>query len=501
MITAEEDIFRIKGISKHFGGIKALENISFGIRAGEIHAIVGENGAGKSTLMNILAGSLVQDQGDIHFDHQRITQQTPRKMQDLGVAMVYQELNLLPHRDVVQNVFLGRERTRHGVVLDYPAMRAETIEQLKRLGIDELPGGPVKNLPMATLQLVEIAKALLHRAKVVIMDEPNSALSEQESLKLFSIIRSLKNQGIAIIYISHRLEEVVNLADRITVLRDGNYIATVEAQSTSVQEIVAMMLGRRLDNMYPARKRAAKTEPRIVLAMERVTKRGKVQDINLTLRAGEVVGVFGLEGSGRQEIAEILYGLIEPDEGHIQVNGNQVRIRSPMAAKTHGIAYVPPDRKWEGLVLGQSIRTNISLPILARISRFGIIRGKRLNALVRSFAAKLNLKCSSMFQKVSDLSGGNQQKVVLSKALATEPAIIILSEPTRGIDIGAKREIYMQIYELAAQGLGVLFISSELPEVMALCDRIFVISAGTIRAEVRPDETDDDHVLALACGA
>jgi ABC-type sugar transport system ATPase subunit len=380
-------------------------------------------------------------------------------------------------------------------------MRKNTAEQLRLLGVEKFPEGPVKSLPVAALQLIEIAKALLRQSRVVIMDEPNSALSEQESRKLFDIIRSLKARGISIIYISHRLEEVLGLVDRITVLRDGCYIGTYEAAATSLQEIIDLMLGRKLENMFPTREHVSAPAAEPLLKLDRVSKEKKLHEVSLDLHEKEIVGIFGLEGSGRQEIAEILYGLLQPDSGGIAISGRKTILGSPIAAKARGIAYVPADRKWEGLVLGQDIRTNISLSILAKVCRFGILRNGFLSALVKRYIHKLNLKCSSMYQKAVDLSGGNQQKVVLSKALATEPRIIVLNEPTRGIDIGAKREIYDQIFELARDGLGVLFISSELPEIMALSDRIFVICGGTIRAEVKSEEVTENQVLALACGA
>jgi len=497
---SKQALISIENISKRFGGTQALNNVTFEIIPGEIHAIIGENGAGKSTLIKILSGIIKQDSGRIYFNGSEISNVTPKKIGELGIATVYQELNLFPNRDVAQNIFVGCEPLKHGIFVDKANMYEKSADLLKELGIDLVLKEPVKYLPIASQQLIEIAKILLHKAKVVIMDEPNSALTDRESEKLFKIIFNMKKRGVTIIYVSHKIEEVIKLADRITVLRDGRYIDTLIASKAKIKQVVSLMIGRRFEKMFPTKESTVPINQDIMFEIRNLSREREFQDISFFVKKGEIVGLFGLEGSGKNALAETIFGVRHPNQGEIFLDNKSVTIDSPIDAIRKGIAYIPSDRKQEGLILSQSVCNNVVLSVIDNISRFGVISFKELYELVRTYTSKLAIKYASITQKVINLSGGNQQKVVLSRNLVIHPRLFIMNEPTRGIDVGAKEEIYKLMLKLAAQGICIIFISSELPEIMALSDRILVLYYGKVKGEFLPEKTNKDELLALACG-
>lgn len=488
----------IRGVCKRFGGIQALEDVSFDICRGEVHAIVGENGAGKSTLMNILSGVIAKDTGHVFVKGVEVRNPNPKLMQRLGISTVYQELSLLPERDIAANLFLGAEPRWKRLFVDRSSMLKLSKNIMDLLGIDIDPYTRVGALPIGLQQLVEIGRSLLRKTDILIMDEPNSALTEQESRRLFQIILEMRARGTTIIYISHRIDEVFDIADRITVLRDGRYIKTLKAGETNAREVISLMVGRELGSMFP--KRTGEPGENVTLSVKGLSKAGKFQDVSFSLRRGEILGIFGLEGSGRTEMAESLFGVIQPDHGEIMINGRKTMITSPRYALRQGIAYVPPDRKREGLVLQLPLRSNLAMCVLRARSRYGLIRRRDIEGLSWEYIRKLKIKCLGPGDKVVNLSGGNQQKVVLGKGLTANPTVLILNEPTRGIDVGAKQEIYSLVRSLTAEGMSIVFISSELPEIMALSDRILIMSRGKLCGEVKPDESTRDEVLALACG-
>jgi ribose transport system ATP-binding protein len=498
-MSTQELIF-IENISKRFGGTQALNNITFKIIPGEIHAIIGENGAGKSTLINILSGIIKQDSGRIYFKGSEISNVTPKKIGELGIATVYQELNLFPNRDTAQNIFVGHELLKNGIFIDKASMYEKSADLLKELGIGLDLKVLVKYLSIANQQLIEIAKIILHKANVVIMDEPNSALTDRESKKLFEIIFDMKKRGVTVIYVSHKIEEVIKLADRITILRDGHYIDTLIASKVEIKQVVSLMIGRRFEEMFPTKESTLPVSHDTIFEIRNLSREREFQGISFFVKKGEIVGLFGLEGSGKNDIAETIFGVKHPNQGEIFLDNKLVKIDSPIDAIRKGIAYVPSDRKQEGLILSQSVGNNVVLNVIDKISRFGVISFKELYELTKTYTSKLAIQYASITQKVINLSGGNQQKVVLSKNLVIRPRLIIMNEPTRGIDVGAKKQIYELMVKLAAQGMCIIFISSELPEIIALSDRILVLSNGEVKGEFLPEKTTKEELLAFACG-
>lgn len=497
---SEQALIFIKKVSKRFGGTQALNDVTFKIIPGEIHAIIGENGAGKSTLVNILSGVIKQDSGCIYFKGSEISNATPKKIGELGIATVYQELNLFPNRDIAQNIFAGYEPLKNGIFIDKANMYKRSAVLLKELGINLVLEEQVKHLSIGNQQLIEIAKIILHESNVVIMDEPNSALTDRESQKLFKIIFNMKKRGVTVIYVSHKIEEVINLADRITVLRDGRYIDTLIASKVEIKQVISLMIGRRFDKMFPTKESTHPIRHDIMFEIRNLSREREFQDISFFVKKGEIVGLFGLEGSGKNDIAETIFGIKHPNQGEIFLDNKSVTINSPIDAIRKGIAYVPSDRKQDGLILSLSVCNNIAMNVIDKISRFGVISFKELYELAKTYTSKLFIQYASISQKVIDLSGGNQQKVVLSKNLAIRARIFIMNEPTRGIDVGAKEEIYKLMLKLAAQGICVIFISSELPEIIAISDRILVLSNGKVKGEFLPEKTTKDELLAFACG-
>jgi len=494
MSGAAEQIIHVNGLNKSFSGIKALDNIQFDLIKGEVHALMGENGAGKSTFMKILMGLLYSDSGTINFNGELIENMDVHKMLQKGISMIHQEILMVPELTVAQNIFLGRE-IKLGYWVDEQQINQKSQEILNLIGLDLNVRTKAKNLSIAEMQLIEIAKAISNHAKVIIMDEPTSALSEKESEMLFKIIYELKSKGVAIIYISHKLEEIFQIADRITVLRDGKYIATKNTNELNKNSLISLMVGREIENLFASDSR----EPgNVILEVQELTKKSKFEDINFRVHAGEVLGIAGLMGAGRTEIARAIFGIDKIDKGEIILKGQKTEIRSPKDAIEKGIGYVSEDRKSLGFIPELSIIENISLSSLKKYSKGWFIQTKHEAKASSQMAGDLKIKAASLQQKVINLSGGNQQKVVIAKVLLTSPSLIILDEPTRGIDIGAKHEIYKLINQLANNGLAVIIISSELPEILGMSDRILVLSKGKQTAILTKLEATQEKIMHYA---
>jgi rhamnose transport system ATP-binding protein len=489
-----QTILALDGITKSFPGVRALSNISFDVREGEVHALLGENGAGKSTLIKIMSGVHRADTGTLKLDGKEVDFASPQEAQAAGIATIYQELLLFPELTVAENIFMGHApKTRFGT-LDWPAMKQRARELLASLDIHDLDvTALVGSLSVGNKQRVEIAKALSHKARILIMDEPTAALTEHDVERLFRIVRLLRDRGVGIVYISHRLEEVFLLADRVTVLRDGTFVATKPVAATDHDDLIQMMVGRRIEQLFP---KAATRPGAVVLELEQVSYAPITRNVSLRLRAGEILGIAGLVGSGRSELAEVIFGMTPAESGTIRIDGRAVTIASPSDAKHLGIAYVPEDRGRQGLVRPMPISENVSLASLSRVANRFFIDRRREAALAEESVERFQIRASGIGQIVGKLSGGNQQKVGLSKWLATEPRIIIMDEPTRGIDVGAKAEIHRLMGELAQKGLAILMISSELPEVLGMSDRVLVMRGGTIVAEVERADADQAGIAA-----
>ena len=488
---------RAAGISKRYPGVLALQDVGIEIAPGEIHALIGENGAGKSTLMKILYGVVQPDEGTIELDGTAVTIPSPLAAQALGISMVHQELNLIPGLDVARNVFLGRAPARSGGLLDWPRLYADTRALLARLGLRLDPRTPVRRLSTAQKQLVEIARALSWRPKLLILDEPTSSLTQTEIGELFRILKGLAGDGVSVLYCSHRLEELAEIADRVTVFRDGRYVATLDAGTTPTRELVRLMVGRGVEQQFPR----VRVEPGPeVLRVAGLAGAGFVADVSFAVRGGEIVGMAGLVGAGRSETARLIFGAEPRDAGTIAVDGRAVRIGKPADAIRAGIALLPEDRKLQGLVLPLSVANNVSLTTLGPLSVGGVVRQRRRDRLAERFVRDLRVRTPSIRAKVRNLSGGNQQKVVLAKWLATEPRVLIFDEPTRGIDVGAKVEVYGFMNALKERGAGVLLISSELPEVLGMSDRVLVMREGRLAGELSRESATPEAVIALASG-
>jgi len=485
----------LRGISKRFGATQALDDVSLELLPGEIHALVGENGAGKSTLVKILGGVHQPDSGSILSDGQAISLEGPATARALGIAVVHQEPRLFPDLSVAENVFLGHAPVgRRGI--DWAGMRRAAHEVFEELGVRMDVGAPVRGHSIADQQLIEIAKALSLESRVLILDEPTAALSAHEADRLFTIVRQLRDRGVAILFVSHRLDEVFALCDRVTVFRDGRHIITAPTAQLTTADLVRHMVGRAV-SLFPK----AESSPGDILLEVRDLARGKAfRGVSFVVRAGEIVGFAGLVGAGRTEVARVLFGIDRADQGEIRLDGEPIRFRSPSDALHSGIAYLPEDRHRDGLVLDFPIAANVSLPILPRLFPRLLMRAGVERALARGLAERLQVRMTGVDQLVSALSGGNQQKVVLAKWLATKPRVLILDEPTRGIDIGAKVEVHRIISELAASGLGIILISSDLPEVLAMPDRILVFHEGRISGEFDHARADQERVMFAATG-
>lgn len=496
--TGTSPLLVARGISKAFPGVQALEDVDLVCRRGRIQALLGENGAGKSTLTAVLTGVIQPDEGDILLEGRPVAFSQPREALRCGVAAVHQEFTLLPHRTVAENVFLGHEPSRRGLVRRNE-LTERAAELLRGLGIKDPPvNTPVRRLSVAQQQVVEIAKALAHDAKVLFMDEPSAVLAGAELERLFEIISGLADRGVSIVYISHRLAEVDQIADEVVVLRDGRLVAAGPKYDFPRAEIVRRMVGRSLEETFPQRT-SPLGEP--LLEVKNLLLPGTEPDgLNLHVRAGEIVGVAGMVGSGRSRLGRALVGLGAPSSGSVEIRGEQVSPLTLRKAMSHGVVYIPEDRKTSGLVLDLSVAANVSLPVLSELTRFGVLSRRLETTLAHDTIDRLGIRVSGPLQPTRQLSGGNQQKVVLGKWLAAEPQVLILDEPLRGVDVGAKAEIYAIIRDLAEAGAGILFISSELPEILGLSDRIVVMSEGRIVGELDRDDATEERILELAIG-
>jgi len=488
-------ILEMRGITKRFPGVVALDGVSFDVRAGEVHALVGENGAGKSTLMKILSGAYTPDEGTLLFEGEPISFSHPWEAQQKGISIIYQEFNLLPYRTVAENIFLGREPVRRGL-LDYGKLYQDTAELLARLGVDQWirPDTLVKDLSVARQQLVEIAKALSFSSKVLVMDEPTAALTDREVELLMELVRRLRDEGLGIVYISHRFKEIFAIADRITVLKDGRKVGTVDAADVTPDDLIRMMIGRPLETFYPEYARPEEIgEP----VLEVVGGGNDVlDDIHLTVRAGEIVGVAGLQGSGRTELLRAIFGVQPFTRGIVRLRGHEVRIRSPLDAVRLRIGFLTENRKEEGLALLQPVRDNVLLVHRALRALLAQANG---GPSVAELASRVDLRAAGLDQEVQYLSGGNQQKVVLAKWLAVDADVLLFSDPTRGIDVNAKAAIHRLIRSLARGGKAILLASSELPEIIGMSDRIVVMWDGRIHGEL-PAGAAEAEIMALATG-
>ena len=495
--TTREPAVELRGVTKRFGAVQALRGIDLALRGGRVHALVGENGAGKSTVVRILAGVHRPDLGQVLVDGRPTDLHNPADARDRGIAVIHQEPTLFPDLDVAENVFMGRHPRGRGGRVDWPRMYREVGELLGSLGVRLNPRIPVQGLSVADQQLVEIAKALSLDARVLVMDEPTAALSAREVDELFAIVRRLRDRGVALLFVSHRLDEVFELADQVTVLRDGAHVVTAAVEELTTDQVVRHMVGRRLETLFP---KAAAEIGGPVLQVRGLGRAGAFEDVSFELRRGEVLGCAGLVGAGRTELARVLFGIDRPDRGSILVKGVEVDVGSPAAAMAHGIAYVPEDRHQQGLVLEFGIADNVVLPILGRVCRLGILDRRRARTLARDYTERLGVRSTGLDQLAGALSGGNQQKVVLAKWLTTRPEILLLDEPTRGIDIGAKAEVHRIISSLAADGLAILLISSELPEVLAASDRVLVFHQGRLAGVFTRAEATEERLMFAATG-
>ena len=496
--TISQPALQMKGIVKTYPGVRALDNVSFDVGKGEVHALVGENGAGKSTLMKILAGAHSMDSGEILVNGAPVHITTPQKAMDLGISIIYQEFNLVPYLNAAENIFLGREPK--GTVpgfIDFKTMYSEAEKVIDQLGVKLNVRSPVNRLSIAQQQMVEIGKATSRNSTIIAMDEPSATLTEHELHALFELIRSLKEKGVSIVYISHRLEEIFEIADRVTVLRDGRLVGTNDVADIDREEIIRMMVGRELKEVIP---KVAAEVGKPALTVKNLTRNGVIHDINFTVRQGEVLGLAGLVGAGRTELARAIFGADPIDEGEISLNGDVVNIRSPRDAIRLGIGLVTEDRKALGLILGMVVRENVSLANLDALTRLGFVNRREEKKVAVQYIEDLMIKTPSTEQQVQNLSGGNQQKVVLAKWLFTQSKVLIFDEPTRGIDVGSKVEIYQLMNKLAATGAAIIMISSELPEILGMSDRILVMHEGRIAGELSREDATQEKIMSLATG-
>lgn len=496
-MTIATPLLEMRGISKRFPGVQALQDVSLEMRAGEVHALVGENGAGKSTLMRILVGVHHRDAGEIRLHDKKVEIPSPIHARTLGISIIHQELNQVPALSVAENIFLGREPRRGFGIVDYAAMYDRAGRLLADLGLPIDPHRKVGSLTVAEQQLVEIAKALSVEADLLIMDEPTAALTVEETERLFRFIHDLRARGVGIIYITHRLEEVFRIADRVTVLRDGHYVGTYAVSDVGMDDLIRLMVGRHLTEKFPK-------EPvpigAPVLEVRGLAAGGLFENVSFTLHRGEILGIAGLVGSGKTQVAHAVFGAIPLDAGEILLEGRAVMIRSPREAIAHGIGLVTEDRKRLGLVLSMNVRDNITLPVLPELARAGFVNRSREDDLVQEAVQELDMAVASPEQLVRQLSGGTQQKVVVAKWLQTHAKVLLLGEPTRGIDVGAKVEMYRLMVALAGRGVGILMISSELPEILGMSDRILVMHEGRITGVFTREQASQEAILASATG-
>ncbi len=497
MTNPSEPIVELVDISKQFGAVHALSHAKLQLYPGEVHALLGENGAGKSTLVKILGGIHRPDTGVIKISGEIVDLPSPAQSQHLGIAVIHQEPTLFPDLNVAENVFMGRHpRDRFGRV-NWKQMYRDVERLLVSLDVPLSVYTPAKGLSVADQQLVEIAKALSLNTRVLVMDEPTAALSAPEVEKLFTITRQLRQRGVAILFVSHRLEEVFALSDRVTIMRDGAHVITAPTSTFTSDDIIRHMVGRELTALFP---KGEAEIGEVILEVQHLTRTGVFRDVSFQLRRGEILGFAGLVGAGRTEVARVLFGIDRADAGEIRIDNLPVHISSPNAAMRHGLAYVPEDRRQQGLVMDFSISSNMTLPILQQFSRLGIVNRSREREVASDYSQQLQVRSAGIQQLVQALSGGNQQKVVLAKWLITKPSILILDEPTRGVDIGAKAEVHRIVSDLASKGLAIILISSELPEVLAMADRVLVMHEGRLTGAFERAEANQENVMIAATG-
>jgi ribose transport system ATP-binding protein len=489
-------LLQMREICKKYPGVQALNHVALEVRAGEVHVLLGENGAGKSTLMKVLSGAVRADAGNVLLNGQPVELGDPIRARKLGISTIYQELSLVPHLSVAENIFLGKAPSRWPGMVDWRQMRLRAEQLLRDLGVVLDVDARVRSIRLAQQQMVEVARALADEARLLIMDEPTSALSEREVAQLFTAIRRLTSSGVAVIYISHRMDEVFRIGDRVTVLRDGSHVATRDIAGVTVADLVRLMANREVSDHYPRRTHQRGEE---VLRVEGLGS-GALRDISFALHSGEIVGIAGLVGAGRTRLARAIVGADRIDRGRIIVKGHAVSIDSPADAVRARIGFLPEDRKQQGLVLGLSVERNISMSHLGRLSRFGVIDGDMERREAEQAISDLRIRTPGPRQTVLNLSGGNQQKVVLAKWLAAQAEILIFDEPTRGIDVAARHDIYVLMNSLVENGVGVIMISSDLPEVLGMSDRVLVMRGGAVQTEVSARDANDTRVLQAALG-
>jgi ribose transport system ATP-binding protein len=492
-----DTVLEMRQIRKTFPGVVALDKVDFELRRGEVHILLGENGAGKSTLMKILSGAYQKTEGQIVLYGAEVEIKNPKHAQTLGISTVYQEFNLIPHLSIGENIFLGREPVRFAGLIDQRAIHQEAKSALSGLGLALNPRKSVKELRVAEQQMVEVAKALSLDARILIMDEPTAALTEHEITELFATIRRLKDKGVSIVYISHRMEELFEIGDRVTVLRDGRSVGTYAVRDTSKTKLIRLMVNRELTELFPKEHATRGAE---VLRVERLSTKSGLKDISFSLHQGEVLGVAGLLGAGRTELARAIFGLDQISSGSIYVNGVVQKMSSPRSAIKSGIGFLTEDRKSQGLVLPLSVERNLCLSSVDKFSRWGIMHTSEERQAATRYVEELRIKTPSLDQKVVFLSGGNQQKVVLSKWLCSQAEVFIFDEPTRGVDVGAKAEIYQLMNRLTASGVAIMMISSELLEVLGMSDRVMVMRGGGIAGEFSAGECTQERILQCALG-
>ena len=493
-------LLKLTNINKSFGNIHVLKDISLEIEAGKVHVLLGENGAGKSTLIKILTGAYTKDSGDMHWNAEKIDVKSPQDAMDIGISPIYQELNLIPELTVYENIFLGNEikKRKNGFLyLDRKEMRRKSKEFLTLLGQDISPDAKISSLGIGKQQLVEIAKAFTVNAKLIIMDEPTSSLSESESDQLLQTIMELRKQGIAIIYISHRLEEIVRIGDTVSILRDGRKIETLQVKDTSTEEMIQLMVGRDLDEQFP---KVQFEKGKEGLRVEQMKLKDSPHTISFSAYEGEILGISGLVGAGRTELARGIFGVDKIDSGEVFVFGEKVNIKSPKDAIQAGLAFITEDRKGEGLILEQDLEFNMTLASLKRFKKKPFLQKKVMNKTAQDYITELQVRPGNMDQHALYLSGGNQQKVVIAKWLCTQARVFIFDEPTRGIDVGAKVEVYRLLNELVTSGAIVIMISSELPEILGVCDRVLVIHEGKLAADMAIEDTNQEKIMKAATG-
>ena len=489
-------IVELLKISKSFGSTPVLNQVDLSLYPGEVHALLGENGAGKSTLVKILCGVHLPDSGKIHLNGEAVEFRGPAQARQAGIAVIYQEPTLFPDLSIAENIYMGRQPLGYGGFIDYSAMHRGVTAIMSQLGVPLRAEDPVLGLSIADQQIVEIAKALTFAAKVLVMDEPTAALSSAEVERLFNVVKKMRTQGVALLFISHRLEEVFSISQRITILRDGEFIATGSVADFTTDEVIRKMVGRVMATLFP-KEPAPIGEP--VLTVRGLRRAGVFRDISFEVRRGEIVALAGLVGAGRTEVARAIFGVDPSDEGEISIEGKVLRDPDPTAAMQAGIALVPEDRQQQGLVTELSAKRNATLTLLRQLHRFGLMIPRREKAVAREWTERLQFR-GHLDEPVRVLSGGNQQKVVLAKWLATQPKLLIVDEPTRGIDVGAKAEVHRTLSELAKTGMGILMISSEMPEVLGMADRILVMHEGHLTGEFNRSDANEEKIMAAAHG-